>query len=101
MLLNLLIWALGGVVMGALANGARWGVAAHRSDLPSPGWLTLGLGLLGGLIGGVLGAWLFSDLFGLPAALAFGAIGAVGGAWGLGQVTLQPRTTGGSPRQGE
>ena len=99
MLLNLLIWALAGLVMAALANAARWGIGAHRSDLPMPWLLTLGLGILAGIIGGVFGSLLFSDLFGLPAALAVGGLGVAGGAWGLGQLTAQPRTTGGSPRQ--
>jgi hypothetical protein len=94
MLVNLLIWALAGIVMAALANAARWGIGAHRGDLPLPWLLTLGLGTLAGIIGGVLGSILFSDLFGLPAALALAAIGVVGGAWGLGRATSQPRTTG-------
>jgi hypothetical protein len=101
MLLNLLTWALGGTLMGALANGARWGIAAHRPDLPRPWLLTLGLGMVAGIIGGVLSLFLFSSLFGLPAALAFGGAGVALGGWGLGRVAPQHRTTGSSPRQGE
>ncbi len=90
MLLNLLTWALAGVVMGALANAARWGIGAHRGDLPLPWLLTLGLGALAGISGGVLGSLLFSDLFGLPAALALGGLGTAGGAWGLGRAAPHP-----------
>jgi hypothetical protein len=101
MLLNVLTWALGGILMGALANGARWGIGAHRPDLPRPRLLTLGLGMVAGIIGGGISMFLFSSLFGLPAALAFGGAGVALGAWGLGRATPQHRTTGSSSRQGE
>ncbi len=83
MLLNLVIWALGGVVMGALTLAARWGIGAYRRDLPLPWLLTLGLGLAAGILGGAAGSLLFSDLFGLPAAMGVAGVAVPAGAWGL------------------
>lgn len=83
MALNIVTWALAGVVMGALANAARWGIGAYRRDLPQPWLLTLGIGLVAGLVGGIVGTLLFSDLFGLPAALGLSGIAVPASSWGL------------------
>lgn len=63
------IWLIGGIIMGALAHGARLSLHARWRALPHSGWLMLGLGALAALVGGALGTWLSGPLFGWPWAL--------------------------------
>lgn len=72
MLVLSLIWVVLGLLIGALANGAKlrpamWG---HR------GWLAmLGLGALAALFGGWLGTWILGSLFATAAALWIAVLG--------------------------
>lgn len=72
-----LLWILLGVALGALANGARWGLRARRFT----GWQatlgTLGIGATGALLVGWLGVFVFGRPFGTPAALWGGILAAV------------------------
>lgn len=76
-----LFWILLGVVLGALANGARWGLRAHGFA----GWRatlgTLGAGAAGALLIGWLGALVLGRSFGTPAALWGGVLGATLVPW--------------------
>lgn len=71
-----LFWILLGVVLGALANGARWGLRARGVV----GWRatlgTLGIGAAGALLFGWLGVFVFGRPFGTPAALWGGILAA-------------------------
>ncbi len=66
MLLLSLIWGVIGLLVGALAYGAKlrpvsWG---------GRGWLVmLGIGMMSALLGGWLGAWLFGPQFATVTAL--------------------------------
>ena len=64
-----LFWIVLGVALGALANGARWGLRGRGFA----GWQatlgTLGIGATGALMVGWLGALVFGRPFGTPAAL--------------------------------
>jgi hypothetical protein len=65
-LLLSLIWAVLGLMVGALGLGARLRPAAWGSH----GWrIMLGLGVVAALTGGWLGAWLLGRFFGTMAAL--------------------------------
>lgn len=72
-----LFWILLGVALGALVNGAQWGLRARGFA----GWLatlsTLGIGAAGALLVGWLGAIVFGRPFGTPAALWGGILAAV------------------------
>lgn len=81
MVLAIASWIVAGIVMGALANGARWGLAARRVTLPHPHLVTLGLGAAGALLGAIGSTLLFGPPFALPAAIFGGGIAATGGAW--------------------
>ncbi|HKB48984.1 MAG TPA: hypothetical protein VKC57_14870, partial [Ktedonobacterales bacterium] len=69
MLVLSVAWVVIGVVLGALANGARLGLCARGFA----GWGatlgTLGFGAIGAVIFGWLGVFLFGRPFGTPAAL--------------------------------
>ncbi len=71
MLLLSLIWLVIGLLLGALACGAKlrppsWGKS---------GWLTmLGIGLVSTLFGGWLGTWLFGPQYATVTALWFGVL---------------------------
>ena len=89
MLLLSLVWLVIGVIVGALANGARlrplsWG---------RRGWLAmLGLGAAAGLAGGWLGALLYGRYFGAAMAL-WVAVGVVAvGPWAVGWVRGRLKT---------
>lgn len=72
MLLLSLIWLVIGLLLGALACGAKlrpvsWG---------KRGWLVmLGIGMMSALLGGWLGAWLFGSPYATVAALWVGVVG--------------------------
>src|ERR1700694_5362817 len=72
MLLLSLIWVVIGLLVGALACGAKlrpvfWG---------KRGWLVmLCIGMVSALLGGWLGAWLFGPQFATVAALWVGVVG--------------------------
>ena len=71
MLLLSLLWLVIGVLLGALANGARLRPALWGKR----GWLImLGVGLVSALIGGWLGAWLFGLQYGTVTALWVGVL---------------------------
>jgi len=81
MLVLSLFWIILGVVLGALANGARWGLRARGFA----GWratlCTLGIGAAGALLFGWLGVFVFGRPFGTPAALWGGILAAVLVPW--------------------
>ncbi len=67
-----LIWVVLGLLIGALANGAKLRPAAWRRR----GWLAmLGLGALTALLGGWLGTWVFGALFATATALWIAVLG--------------------------
>ena len=70
-----------GVVLGALVNGARWGLRARDFA----GWRatvgTLGIGAAGALLFGWLGVFVFGRTFGTPMALWGGVLAAVLMPW--------------------
>ena len=74
-------WILLGIGLGALANGARWGLRARGFD----GWRatlgTLGIGAAGAVLAGWLGVFAFGRPFGTPAALWGGIVAAVLVPW--------------------
>jgi hypothetical protein len=76
-----LIWILLGAILGALANGARWGLRARgfssRGAMPG----TLAIGAAGALLVGWLSVFVFGRLFGTPAALWGGILAAVLVPW--------------------
>jgi hypothetical protein len=80
-----LFWILLGVALGALANGARWGLRARGFV----GWHatlgTLGIGAAGAVLVGWLGVYVFGRPFGTPAALWGGGLVAVLLPWLLAQ----------------
>jgi hypothetical protein len=66
-----------GIVMGALAVAARFGLASATGigqGARWSGWLTVGIGALAAVIGGWLGALVFGRLYGLPTALWVSAL---------------------------
>jgi hypothetical protein len=69
MLVLSLFWIILGVALGALANGARWGLRARGFA----GWQvtlgTLGIGAAGALLVGWLGVLVFGRPFGALAAV--------------------------------
>ncbi|HLJ80730.1 MAG TPA: hypothetical protein VKT52_04520 [Ktedonobacterales bacterium] len=81
MLVLSLFWIILGVVLGALANGARWGLRARGFA----GWratlCTLGIGAAGALLFGWLGVFVFGRPFGTPAALWGGILAAMLVPW--------------------
>jgi hypothetical protein len=83
MLVLSLVWIVLGVISGALANGARWGLRARGFA----GWRatlgTLGIGAAGALLVGWLGAFVFGRPFGTPAALWGGILVVVLVPWML------------------
>jgi uncharacterized membrane protein YeaQ/YmgE (transglycosylase-associated protein family) len=72
MLLLSLIWLVIGLLLGALACGAKlrpmsWG---------NRGWLAmLGIGMASALLGGWLGVWLFGPQYATVSALWVGVVG--------------------------
>jgi cell shape-determining protein MreD len=72
-----LFWIALGIALGALANGARWGLRARGFA----GWQatlsTLGIGAAGAVLVGWLGVFVFGRPFGTPAALWGGVLAAV------------------------
>ena len=68
-LLSVLLWVLGGMIVGALVNAAHWGLAARRPDIHRASLRTVGLGAASALVGGGIGRLLFGTPFGLPTAL--------------------------------
>jgi hypothetical protein len=85
MFLLALIWIILGIALGALANGARWGLRARGFG----GWRatlgTIGLGAAGALPFGWLGVYVFGRPFGTPTALWGGIFTAVLAPWLLAQ----------------
>ncbi len=74
MLLLSLIWVVIGLLLGALACGAKLRPASWGKR----GWLVmLGIGMMSALLGGWLGAWLFGPQFATVAALWVGVVGVV------------------------
>jgi hypothetical protein len=77
MLVLSLFWILLGVALGALVNGAQWGLRARRFT----GWQatlgTPGIGAAGAVVVGWLGVFVFGRPFGTPAALWGGILAAV------------------------
>ena len=72
MLILSLLWIVLGLLIGALANGAKLRPAAWGRA----GWLAmLGLGALAALLGGWLGTWIFSALFATAMALWVAVLG--------------------------
>lgn len=73
-----LIWLVIGIVVGALARGARLRPAAWGRR----GWLVvLGIGAAAGLIGGWLGAFVFGRYFGTATALWVSVLVVVATPW--------------------
>lgn len=76
-----LFWIILGIFLGALANGARWGLRAQGFA----GWRatlsTLGIGAAGAVLVGWLGVFVFGRPFGTPAALWGGVLAAVLVPW--------------------
>ena len=76
-----LFWILLGAALGALVNGARWGLRSHGFA----GWratlATLGIGAAGALLFGWLGVFVFGRIFGIPTALWGGILAAVLVPW--------------------
>jgi hypothetical protein len=79
--LLLLIWVLLGLVAGALANAARWGLGAHGLGGQHAVWATIGLGVAAALVGGVVGWFAFGRFFATPAALWVAALAVGAGPW--------------------
>ena len=72
MLILSLLWVVLGLLIGALANGAKLCPAAWGRR----GWLAmLGLGALAALLGGWLGTWVFGALFATANALWIAVLG--------------------------
>jgi hypothetical protein len=85
MLVLALCWMILGVALGALANGARWGLRA-RGFAGWPATLgTLGIGAVGAVVVGCLGVMVFGRPFGTPAALWGGVLAAALVPWLLGR----------------
>jgi MFS family permease len=84
------IWLIGGIIMGALANGARLSFHARWRTLPHAGWLLVGLGALAALVGGAVGTWLSGPLFGWPWALWVAGVVAVAGPWVWERIQARP-----------
>lgn len=93
-----LIWLIVGVIVGALANGARlrpdtWG---------RRGWLImLGLGALAGLVGGWLGTLVYGRYFGTAMALWIAVVVVAAGPaavrWARGRMLAKAPTTPSQP----
>jgi hypothetical protein len=85
MLVLALCWIILGVALGALANGARWGLRARGFV----GWQAtlgmLGIGAVGAVVVGWLGVMVFGRPFGTPAALWGGVLAAALVPWLLGR----------------
>lgn len=72
MLLLSLIWVGIGVLVGALA----WGARLRPVFRGKRGWLVMsGSGIVSALLGGWLGAWLFGSQFATVTALWVGVVG--------------------------
>ncbi|HET8905838.1 MAG TPA: hypothetical protein VFN11_02610 [Ktedonobacterales bacterium] len=76
-----LLWMNVGVILGALAQGARVGFSA-RGMSRANGWLaSLAVGVAFALLGGWAGTLLFGRLYGTPTALWVGILGVVVAPW--------------------
>ena len=72
MLLLSIIWVVIGLLLGALACGARLRPASWGKR----GWLAmLGIGMMSALFGGWVGAWLFGSQYATVTALWVGVVG--------------------------
>jgi uncharacterized membrane protein YeaQ/YmgE (transglycosylase-associated protein family) len=72
MLILSLLWLVLGLLIGALANGAKLRPAMWGGR----GWLAmLGLGAFAALLGGWLGTWVFGALFATANALWIAVLG--------------------------
>ena len=72
MLILSLIWVVLGLLIGALANGAKLRPAVWGRR----GWLAmLGLGALAALLGGWMGTWVLGSLFATATALWIAVLG--------------------------
>ncbi len=91
MLALTLFWILLGAALGALVNGARWGLRARGFG----GWPatvgTLGVGAAGALLVGLLGVLLLGRPFGTSAALWGGILAAALLPWLLPWLLAQVR----------
>lgn len=81
MLVLSLVWIILGAVLGALANGAHWGLRARGFVGRRATLGTLGIGAAGALLIGWLGAFVFGRPFGTPTALWGGILAAVLVPW--------------------
>ena len=81
MLVLSLCWIVLGVISGALANGARWGLCARGFAGRRATLGTLGIGAAAALLFGWLGAFVFGRPFGTPTALWGGILAAVLVPW--------------------
>jgi len=84
--LLMLIWVLLGLVAGALANAARWGLGAHGLGAHGLGgqhavWATIGLGVAAAFLGGLVGWFAFGRFFATPTALWVAALAVGAGPW--------------------
>lgn len=74
MLLLSLIWGVIGLLLGALA----WGAKLRPLSWGERGWLAMfGIGIMSALPGGWLGAWLFGPQYATMAALWVGVVSVV------------------------
>ena len=72
-----LFWILLGVALGALVNGARWGLRARGFAGRRATLGTLGIAAAGAVFVGWLGVFVFGRPFGTPAALWGGVLAAM------------------------
>jgi hypothetical protein len=81
MLVLSLMWIIVGAALGAMANGAQWGLRARGFA----GWRatlgTLSIGAAGALLVGWFGVVVFGRPFGTPAALWGGVLAVVLVPW--------------------
>ena len=72
MLLLSLIWLVIGLLLGALACGAK----LHPASWSKRGWLAMpGIGMASALLGGWSGVWLFGSQYATVTALWVGVVG--------------------------
>ncbi|SRR5260221_12632706 len=95
--LLVLLWLLFGLVAGALANAARWGLGARGLGGQYAAWATIGLGVAAALVGG-LGGWLvFGRFFATPTALCVAVLAVTAGPWVATQIRQRASHAGERP----
>jgi hypothetical protein len=100
MLLAIASWIVAGIVVSALTNGARWGLANHNVTVPRPLLLTVGVGVAGALFGAIVGTVLVGPPFALAAGIFLGGIASIGGPL-LMEVVQQRRVLAAKTREGD